>query len=96
MSFLTTGPGGYPERPPQYDQLDGQDPPGRYFDDSMGPPNMGSQQHMDGYPDDGRRTPSNAGGSKHPFLRINSSYSTFCSNFLYLIDLHTILFHHKT
>ncbi|XP_045175328.2 splicing regulator ARVCF-like isoform X4 [Mercenaria mercenaria] len=56
------GPGSYTERPPQYDHMDGQEPPGRYFDDSMGPP-MGSQQHIDGYPDDGRRTPSTTGGT---------------------------------
>lgn len=60
-----SGPGSYTDRPPQYDHMDGQEPPGRYFDESMGPP-MGSQQHIDRFPDDGRRTPSTTGGSKCP------------------------------
>lgn len=56
------GPGSYTDRPPQYDHMDGQEPPGRYFDEGMGPP-MGSQPHIDSYPDDGRRTPSTNGGT---------------------------------
>jgi len=39
--------------------MDNQEPPGRFYDDNMAPP-----PQMNGYPDDGQRSPSINDGSR--------------------------------